>query len=119
MSKETISLLIAFFIICGLFYISTKIKLRHKLTNLFYKWFKNMPPKSLHIIAFIVNFVIIVGVGISNSLIMETWFTVTVLPLAIAFVLNVTTSLISTAKVITYKNTQIKPKSKSKPNRKK
>ncbi|MGL4762915.1 MAG: hypothetical protein ACRC6T_13660 [Sarcina sp.] len=115
--SENISLIIAFILVLILFFISNKLKLRTKLTELFYKWFKNMPSSLLHILAFIVNFAVIVTVGVANSIIGELWFTITVFPLAIAFVLNVTTSLIATARVIKYKSTQITPKAKVKPNR--
>ena len=95
-------LIIAGIIVLILFYISARLKIRHKLTDFFYRKLHFLSPAMLQVWAFIINFVVILGVGFANSILQETWFTVTIFPLAIAIVINVTTSLIAVANIHKY-----------------
>lgn len=117
--SENISLIIAFAIAVGLFYLSNKIKMRNYLIEVFYKWFKNVPSTIIHIVAFILNFVIIVGVGLLDSYLQQTWFTLTIFPLALTFILIVTTCLIAVARAVKIESlrAKTKPMPKKKPNR--
>ncbi|MGL4990535.1 MAG: hypothetical protein ACRC57_05100 [Sarcina sp.] len=115
--NENITLIIGFAIAIALFFIFNKLRVREYLSKVFYGWFKNLPSTLIHIIAFIVNFVVIVAVGIGNSLIMQTWFTLTVFPLALTFILTVTTSMIAVARAVKLDSLRVKPTPKKKPNR--
>lgn len=115
--SQNIALIIAFGIVCLLFLGTSKLKVRNKLSKLFYDWFQNTSATLLHIIAFIINFGIIVAVGIGNSMLQQVWFTLTILPLGIVIALNITTSLIAVARTVKYESMhgKRKPKHEGKP----
>lgn len=115
--SENISLGLAFAIGFILFFVSGKFKLRNYLGTIFYGWFKNVPSFTIHAVAFCANFLVIMGIGIANYYINQVWFTLTLLPIGIVFVLNVTTSLIAVANAVKIESKRIKPTSKKKPNR--
>ncbi|MGL4656338.1 MAG: hypothetical protein ACRCWM_10710 [Sarcina sp.] len=115
--SQNIALLIAFGIVCALFLLTSKLKVRNKLSKLFYDWFKNMPSSWLHVFAFFINFGIILGVGIGNSILQQIWFTLTILPIGIVIALNITTSLIAVARTVKYESMhgKIKPRHEGRP----
>ncbi|MGL4449686.1 MAG: hypothetical protein ACRCTZ_00670 [Sarcina sp.] len=110
--SQNIALIIAFLIVCALFVLTSKLKVRNKLSKVFYNWFHNVSAPILHTIAFIINFGIIVAVGIGNSMLQQLWFTLTVLPIGIVIALNITTSLIAVAKTVKYESMHGKIKAK-------
>lgn len=111
-TTSRLPLIIAAVIVLVLFYLSTILKIREKLTTFFYTKLHFLSPAMLHVWAFIVTFVVILGVGFANSTLQQTWFTVTIFPLAIAIVLNVSTSLTQVANIHKYHAMQNKKKQK-------
>lgn len=115
--SQNLALIIAFGIVCVLFLITSKLKIRNKLSKLFYDWFQNTSAIVLDIIAFIINFTIIVAVGIGNSMIQHLWFTFTILPIGIVIALSITTALTAVSRTLRFesKNGKIKHKHTGKP----
>ena len=115
--SQKLALLIAFGIVCLLFLITSKLKVRNKLSKLFYDWFQNTSAIVLDLIAFVINFTIIVGVGIGNSVLGQLWFTFTILPIGIVIALSITSALAAVSRTLRYenKNGKIKYKHTGKP----
>lgn len=86
-------------IIIVLFITSTRLGIKTKLVNFFYRLFKNTSAKVLHVLAFVINFVVLMAIGLSSEYISNTWFDVIAFPILIVLLLTVTTSIITVAKI--------------------
>lgn len=101
-------------IIIILFVASTRFGIKTKLVNLFYRLFKNTSAKVLHVLAFIINFIVLLGIGLSSEFLSNTLFDVIAFPILIVVLLTVTTSIITVAKIKQTPMPEVKTNNKSK-----
>ncbi|MGL5634540.1 MAG: hypothetical protein ACRDDL_05715 [Sarcina sp.] len=101
---KTLALTIALGIIIALFFLSHKTGFTKKLTIIISKWTKKLPEMAIHIVGFIINFILIVGVGLTNNIINQAWFTLTVFPLVISISIILTIAVVNTPKIHALEN---------------
>lgn len=94
-----LQIIIGLLVVIGAFYLINKTQIRVKLLNYLYKTLKNFSAMSLHIIAFMINFLGILGLGLLKNKFSTILFDVIAFPLLIVVILTFTTSIITVAKI--------------------
>ncbi|MGL4739908.1 MAG: hypothetical protein ACRC41_03780 [Sarcina sp.] len=101
---KTLALVIALGIIIALFFLSHKSGFIKKLAIIISKWTKNLPEMAIHMIGFVINFILIIAVGLTNNVINQAWFTVTIFPLVISISIILTMAIVNTPKIHALEN---------------